>query len=111
MTWKDQPAERVNATLVIPVRIYTKTHAGHIAELWRTKRGGEWEWYVTVGNLFGSTTVKCRTIEAASEIIRLVNIGRVSWRDLPMGTEAMRDFETVEQYQAKIVDPPPQPLA
>lgn len=91
MTWKDQPDERENATLVIPIKIYDK---GSIGELWRINQGGEWEWFVTVGNLFGSQTVKCKTIESAAEVIRLINVGRTSWRDLPMGTQLL---ETAKQ--------------
>ncbi|MHC4933795.1 MAG: hypothetical protein ACYTGV_16575 [Planctomycetota bacterium] len=67
--WTDQPAVLENAESIAVIALDN----GRIAQILRRPVAAWVEWYVTVGNLFGSQTVRVRDLEGAVRLIDSVS--------------------------------------
>lgn len=75
--WLDQPREIEQAEVLLHTFIDIGPIKGHGIEI----RKGPGAWYLTMGNLFGSQTVKCRDAEA---VIRCLAAAMKAGKEAPV---------------------------
>jgi len=84
--WLDQPDILLSAKVVFP---YIKLRDGFSAEIRRTNSG---IWYMSIGNLFGSTTIKVPLVETVGTIVYDLSI---SDNKFPIPLDRYPDVELI----------------
>lgn len=88
MPWTDQPTEVADATLIGSFMIEThKSDMTATVEVYKKQMGDQpFCWYVTIGTLFGSKTIKCKFAHIILEILCLIGDEKFV---MPQGAELL----------------------
>lgn len=90
MSWTDQPKEVEQAIVLLHCYV---TEVGGV----ELRKGTEGVCYLSVGNLFGSQTLRCLNVEAALRALQIVydntSAGRVHKRLIPTDCVLMENAE------------------
>jgi hypothetical protein len=84
--WSDQPAVIENTIRLLHVHVGN----GTVVAVYREPAGPLY--YVTVGNLFHSQTVRCDTVDLAFVVVQLASDGKTQ-RELPKGMAIVEPTE------------------
>lgn len=90
--WNDQPNELENSQLICDFYLNNRHVALHVYKLENT-------FYVTIGNLFGSQTIKCPSVESVLTIIGIASKSKDgdNPKDLPPGFVLMPNCKELNE--------------